>query len=91
MGLHVRKRVLLREDVIMTCPSCKLAYHKDAAFCSSCGRKLVRKATKVYANFGKNGITSISYQTADGVTINSKGYTTIPLGHGLSYTTSQKK
>lgn len=91
MGLQVRKRLLLREEVIMTCPSCRLAYHKDAVFCSSCGRQLTRKSTKVYANFGKSGITSLSYKTADGITINSKGHTTIPLGQGLSYTTSQKK
>lgn len=91
MGLQVRRKVLLREEIIMTCPSCHLAYHKSAVFCSSCGSKLTRKASKVYANFGKSGLTSISYKTADGITINSKGQATIPLGHGISYSTSSKK
>lgn len=45
----------------------------------------------MYANMGKNGITSISYKTADGITFNSKGNATIPLGTGVSYTVTSKK
>lgn len=91
MGLNVRKRVLLREETIMICTNCKLAYNDNSNFCPSCGKKLLKKVSKVYANFGKSGITSISYKTPDGITINSKGTTTIPISKGLSYTTSKKK
>lgn len=91
MGLNVRKKILLREETIKTCITCKLAYSKSSNFCSVCGNKLKSKKAKVYANLGKSGITSISYQTADGITINSKGNTTIPICKGLSYTISSKK
>jgi len=91
MGLNVRKRILLQEKAIMICSNCKLAYDDTSNYCPSCGKKLIKKVSKVYANFGKSGITSISYKTPDGITINSKGRTTIPLGNGLSYTTTSKK
>lgn len=91
MGLNVRKRFLLREETIMICSDCKFAYNDNSNFCPSCGKKLSKKISKVYANMGKHGITSISYKTSDGITINSKGTTTIPIGKGLSYTTSKKK
>lgn len=91
MGLNVRKRFLLREETIMICSNCKLAYNDDSNYCPSCGKKLSKKVSKVYANMGKRGITSISYKTADGITINSKGHTTIPIGKGLSYTVTSKK
>lgn len=91
MGLNFRKKLLLREEVKMTCPSCKLAYDENLKFCSRCGQKLTRKTLKVYANIGNNGISSISYKTPDGITFNSKGRTTFPLGNGLSYTSSSKK
>lgn len=86
MGLNVKKRILLREETVMTCCNCKLTYDESSKFCRKCGNKLTKKVSKVYANLGKNGITSISYKTADGITINSKGKTTIPLSQGLSYT-----
>lgn len=91
MGLNVRKRILLREDKIMTCLNCRLAYNDNSNFCPSCGMKLSKEVSKVYANIGKNGITSISYKTADGITLNSKGCTTIPISKGLSYTITSKK
>jgi len=91
MGLNVHRKVLLREETIMTCSTCNLAYNEGSNFCTSCGKKLTRKTSKVYANFGKNGLSSISYKTPDGITFNSKGHTTFPLGKGLSYTTSKKK
>lgn len=90
MGLRVRKRFLLRKETIMICSDCKLAYNDNSNYCPSCGKKLSKKTSKVYANMGKNGITSISYKTADGITINSKGITTIPFGKGLSYTSKNK-
>lgn len=91
MGLNIRRKILLREEAIKVCSDCKLAYDESSNFCPSCGKKLITKSSKVYANIGKNGITSISCKTADGITINSKGNTTIPLGKGLSYTITSKK
>lgn len=91
MGLNYRKRILLREDVIKTCSECKLAYEQSDNFCTSCGKKLEKKTAKVYANIGKNGISSISFKTVDGITVNSKGNTTIPISKGISYTITSKK
>ena len=91
MGVNIRKKILLREEVIMTCSTCNLAFKEDSNFCSSCGKKLEKKTSKVYANMGKKGITSISYKTVDGITINSRGSMTFPMGKGLSYTTSKNK
>lgn len=91
MGLNVRRKVLLRETAIMICSDCKLAYNADTNFCPSCGKKLSKKSSKVYVNIGKHGITSLSYKTADGITINSKGNVTLPIGKGLSYTVTSKK
>lgn len=87
MGLNIHKKILLWEESIQICLNCKLAYDGDSFFCSKCGNKLIKKSSKVYANIGKSGITSISYKTPDGITINSKGRTTIALSKGLSYTT----
>lgn len=91
MGLNVRRKILLRETTIMICSHCKLAYDANTNFCPSCGKKLSKKSSKVYVNIGKHGITSLSYKTADGITINSKGNTTIPIGKGISYTITSKK
>lgn len=91
MGLNVRRKVLLRETAIMICSDCKLAYNADTNFCPSCGKKLSKKSSKVYVNIGKHGITSLSYKTADGITINSKGNVTLPIDKGLSYTITSKK
>lgn len=87
MGLNIHKKILLWEESIQICFNCKLAYDRDTFFCPTCGNKLMKKSSKVYANIGKSGITSISYKTSDGITINSKGRTTIALSKGLSYTT----
>lgn len=92
MGLNVHRKIPITEDTVKTCKFCKVDYDKDANFCSCCGKKLTKKtSTKVYANIGKNGISSISVKTANGVTVNSKGKTTVPLGKGVSYTTSNSK
>ena len=83
MGINVRRKILIGEKAFCFCENSK--------FCTQCGRKLVKKSSKIYANMGKSGVTSISYKTADGITINSKGNTTIPLGAGVSYTVTSKK
>ena len=91
MGINVRRKILIGEKAFCFCENCKLAYDENSKFCTQCGRKLVNKSSKIYANMGKSGVTSISYKTADGITINSKGNTTIPLGAGVSYTVTSKK
>ena len=89
MGLNIHRKIPITEEIVKTCKCCKLNYDKDANFCSYCGKKLTKKtASKVYANIGKNGISSISVKTDNDVTINSKRGTTVPLGNGLSYTSS---
>lgn len=90
-GINIHKRIAIGEQAFMLCAECKLAYGEESRFCPNCGTKLTRKTSKIYANFGKNGLTSISYKMADGITINSKGNTTIPLGKGISYTVTSKK
>lgn len=91
MGMNIRRRIVVGEKTFKLCENCKLAYDEASNFCPNCGAKLTRKSSKIYANMGKNGITSFSYKTPDGITINSKGNTTIPLGSGVSYTVTSKK
>ncbi len=91
MGMNIRRRLVIGEKTFKLCENCKLAYDDTSNFCPNCGAKLIRKSSKIYANMGKCGITSISYKTPDGITINSKGNTTIPLGSGVSYTVTSKK
>lgn len=91
MGMNFRRKILIGEKTFMICSQCKLAYDENSKFCTQCGKKLSKRSSKTYANIGKKGITSISCKTADGITINSKGNTTIPLGTGVSYTISKNK
>lgn len=91
MGVNFRKRIVIGEKIVKLCTNCQLAYDENSNFCSNCGNKLAKRSTKIYANFGKNGMTSISCKTADGITINSKGNTTFPVGTGISYTVTSKK
>ena len=86
MGVNFRKRVLVREEVLKKCEVCQKLYPEENNFCPDCGSKLISEKTKVYANMGKNGITSFSYKLPNGTTINSKGNLTIPIGQGISYT-----
>lgn len=74
----------------MLCTECKIAYEEGSKFCSHCGAKLKERTSTIYANMGKHGITSISYKTSDGITMNSNGKITFSLGKGISYTTSSK-
>ncbi len=87
MGINFRKRILLQERILKRCTHCKkIIYQLDDNFCSDCGDKLISEKTKIYANYGKSGITSISYKMPDGTTINSKGSITTPITNGVSYT-----
>lgn len=90
MGLNIRKRIVIQETVLKKCASCELVFPEENNFCTTCGAKLVSDKTTVYANLGKKGITSISYKLASGITINSKGKLTFPVGKGISYTTQMK-
>ena len=77
--------------VLKRCDKCKLVYNDDHDFCPKCGSKLISEKTAVYANLGKNGVSSFSYKLASGITINSKGNVSFPLSKGVSYTTKLKK
>ena len=90
MGLNVRKKILLSETVLKRCEHCKLVFQNTDNYCANCGEELISEKTKVYANIGKRGITSFSCRLASGITINSKGNITFPIGKGVSYTTSKK-
>lgn len=90
MGLNFRKRIVVSETVLKKCEHCKLVFSEEDNFCSNCGKKLLSDKTTVYANLGKNGITSFSYKLSSGITINSKGNLTFSLGKGVSYTTKMK-
>ncbi len=91
MGVNIRRRIVIGQKTFKLCQKCQIAYDENSNFCKNCGSKLIPKVSKIYANMGKSGITSISYKMADGITINSKGNTTIPLGAGISYTVTSKK
>lgn len=91
MGINIKKRILVREEVLKKCEVCQKLYSAEENFCTECGSKLTSEKTKVYANWGKNGITSFSYKLPSGVTINSKGALTIPIAKGISYTTKPSK
>lgn len=90
-NLRIRKRIPLSETVLMRCDVCKLVFNEDNVFCTKCGKKLIREKTAVYANLGKNGLSSISYKLASGITLNTKGHVTFSIGKGISYTTKLKK
>lgn len=53
-------------------------------------RKRLKICKGLYLNFGKKGFSSISAKLGK-VTVNSKGRTTVNIGHGLSYTTDLKE
>ena len=68
-----------------------MIYSDDKLFCPKCGKSLKREKMQIFANMGKNGLTSFTYKLPDGTTINSKGNVTIPLAKGMSYTANTKK
>ena len=90
MGIQFRKKVLLKETILKNCEKCKKVYDESCEFCNCCGQKLSSQKSKVYANFGKSGLTSITFKMPNGITINSKGNLTVPLTNGLSYTSKIK-
>lgn len=90
MAINFRKKVLIGEIVLKKCTNCQKVYERDNNFCKTCGNKLLSEKTKLYANFGKKGITSYTYKMANGITINSKGNVTTSIVNGLSYTTKMK-
>lgn len=90
MTINFKKKVLISEVVLKKCTNCQKVYEGDNNFCKICGKKLISEKTKLYANFGKNGITSYTYKLANGITINSKGNITTSIANGLSYTTKIK-
>lgn len=85
MGISYRKKILLKEVIMKKCENCNKVFAETENFCTVCGSKLSTSKTQVFANMGKNGITSYSYKLPTGQTINSKGHISIPLGNGLSY------
>ena len=86
MGFGFRGRTLLHEQITTRCTSCLKIYDSEKTFCPSCGSKLLIEKIKVYANWGKKGITSYSYKLPNGITVNSKGTVTISLAKGITYT-----
>ena len=91
MGINYRKQILLKEEITRRCEACKMIYSDEKLFCPQCGKPLKREKTQIFANMGKNGLTSLTYKLPDGTTINSKGNVTIPIAKGMSYTTNTKK
>ncbi len=90
-GFSFKKRVLVGEEVLMACEQCHKVYSAENLFCPTCGTKLTIQKTKVYANFGKKGLTSFSYKLPNGTTINSKGNITLPIANGITYKTTPDK
>lgn len=87
MGINYKARQLLSETVLMSCDACKKVFSQDCCYCPDCGAKLKSAKTKIYANYSKKGLTSISYVLPNGTTFNTNRGMTMSLGNGLSYTT----
>ena len=86
MGLNFRKSLLIKRDVVKKCDKCQKIFSEENNFCPTCGSKLISEKTEVYANIGKDGITSYTYKLPNGTRINSKGNVTFKLAKGISYT-----
>lgn len=84
MGISFRKRVLVGKEEVKFCEKCKKVLPLDHNFCSDCGNKTKSKSTKVYANYGKTGLTSISYKMPDGFTYNTRTGISKSLGNGIT-------
>lgn len=92
MSLNYRKQIAVGESIFMKCNKCNTLYKRENNFCPVCGSKLISEKTTLYANIGKNGITSYSCKLPNGYTYNSKhGTITIPISEGLSFTHRIKK
>ena len=90
MGINFRSKLLVHEQITTRCTSCQKIYDSEKAFCPTCGAKLLVEKIKIYANFGKNGLTSYTYKLPNGISINSKGTITLALAKGISYTSKNK-
>lgn len=84
MGISFRKKVLVGEEKVMFCEKCKKVLPLDHNFCSDCGSKTISQSTKVYANYGKSGLTSISYKMPNGLTYNTRTGLSKSLGNGIT-------
>lgn len=83
--------MLIKEQVLMKCEKCQKLYSAENCFCRICGTKLISEKTKIYANFGKKGLTSFTYKLPNGTTFNSKGDLTVRLANGISYSKKLKE
>ncbi len=90
MGFNVRSRLLVHEEPVGRCIECHKIYDGEKSFCPVCGSKLLIEKLKIYANFGKNGLTSYTYKLPNGISINSRGTMTLSLAKGISYTSKIK-
>ena len=88
MGINLKKRIAL--NLTKHCPKCNLDFPSNFEFCTNCGTKLKNSSGNVYANIGKNGISSISVKQGN-ITVNSKGKVTVPIAPGISYTSDGGK
>ena len=75
----------------MKCEKCQKLYSAENCFYKTCGTKLISEKTKIYANFGKKGLTSFTYKLPNGTTFNSKGNLTVRLTNGISYSQKMKE
>lgn len=90
MGCNVRGRLLVHEETVGRCIKCQKIYDEEKSFCPTCGSKLLAEKIKIYANFGKSGLTSYTYKLPNGISINSRGTMTLSLAKGISYTSKTK-
>ena len=86
MPLNFKRQVLLQEHSVARCTKCKKVYDDKKRFCPECGTELSVEKIKVYANYGKRGLTSYTFKLPNGISFNSKGTMTLPLAEGVSYT-----
>ena len=88
MKINFKRKQLVQTIAVKVCPNCNNNCGEEDRFCIKCGTELpASQKIKVYANYGKSGITSFSYVFPGGKTINSKGKMTFNIGNGISFTT----
>ncbi len=90
MGINIRSKILIHEQIATRCEKCQKVYDSEKRFCPTCGSELLIEKIKVYANFGKKGLTSYTYKLPNGISLNSRGTMTLPLAKGISYTSKTK-
>lgn len=88
MGININRRIPIEQE--KRCRKCNITYPSSFNFCTTCGQKLKSTQGRVYANMGKNGVSSISVKSGK-VTVNSKGRITLKIAPGISYTSAIKK